>query len=135
MNKKRYISHKYVKCIDLEKSFKKKRIVRNVSLKVQSGQVVGLLVPNGAGKTTCFYMILGITHPDNGNIFINNEKITRYPLYKRSLKGLSYLPQVASIYKKLTVSQNIEAILVLKYGKSGLNKLKKPLLRKKGINL
>ena len=97
--------------------------------------MVGLLGPNGAGKTTCFYMILGITHPDKGNVFINNEKITRYPLYKRSQKGLAYLPQEASIFKKLTVSQNIEAILELKHGKSGLNNLKKPLSRKKEINL
>ena len=117
--------------IDLEKSFKKKRIVRKVSIEVKSGEVVGLLGPNGAGKTTCFYMILGITHPDNGDVFINDEKITRYPLYKRSLKGLAYLPQEASIFKKLTVSQNIEAILELKHGKSGLSKVKKTFIEEK----
>ena len=82
-----------------------------IDLKIRKGSIFGLLGPNGAGKTTCFYMILGITHPYNGDVFINNEKITRYPLYKRSVKGLSYLPQEASIFKKLTVSQNIEAIL------------------------
>ena len=132
MNKKNdTFSINTLSAIDLEKSFKKKRIVRNVSLEVKSGEVVGLLGPNGAGKTTCFYMILGITHPDNGNVFINNEKITRYPLYKRSLKGLSYLPQEASIFKKLTVSQNIEAILELKHGKSGLSKLKKTFIKEK----
>tara|TARA_B100000963_G_scaffold346502_1_gene351777 strand:+ start:90 stop:860 length:771 start_codon:yes stop_codon:yes gene_type:complete len=117
--------------IDLEKSFRKKQIVRKVSVEVKSGEVVGLLGPNGAGKTTCFYMILGITHPDSGNVFINNENITRYPLYKRSHKGLAYLPQEASIFKKMTVSQNIEAILELKHGKSGLNKLKKTFIKEK----
>ena len=74
------ISINTLSAVDLEKSFKKKRIVRKVSIEVKSGEVVGLLGPNGAGKTTCFYMILGITHPDNGNVFINDEKITRYPL-------------------------------------------------------
>ena len=116
---------------DLEKSFKGRKIVRKVSVSVRSGEVVGLLGPNGAGKTTCFCMILGITFPDNGDVFINEKKITKDPLYKRSLSGISYLPQEASIFRKLTVSQNIEAILELRSNKLNSEKTKKSNIKEK----
>ena len=116
---------------DLEKSFKGRKIVRKVSVTVRSGEVVGLLGPNGAGKTTCFCMILGITFPDNGDVFINEKKITKDPLYKRSLSGISYLPQEASIFRKLTVSQNIEAILELRSNKLNSEETKKSNIKEK----
>lgn len=116
---------------DLEKSFKGRKIVRKVSVSVRSGEVVGLLGPNGAGKTTCFCMILGITFPDNGDVFINEKKITKDPLYKRSLSGISYLPQEASIFRKLTVSQNIEAILELRSNKFSSEETKKSNIKEK----
>ena len=116
---------------DLEKSFKGRKIVRKVSVSVRSGEVVGLLGPNGAGKTTCFCMILGITFPDNGDVFINEKKITKDPLYKRSLSGISYLPQEASIFRKLTVSQNIEAILELRSNKLNSEETKKSNIKEK----
>ena len=116
---------------DLEKSFKGRKIVRKVSVSVRSGEVVGLLGPNGAGKTTCFCMILGITFPDNGDVFINEKKITKDPLYKRSLSGISYLPQEASIFRKLTVSQNIEAILELRSNKLNSKETKKSNIKEK----
>ena len=116
---------------DLEKSFKGRKIVRKVSVSVKSGEVVGLLGPNGAGKTTCFCMILGITFPDNGDVFINEKKITKDPLYKRSLSGISYLPQEASIFRKLTVSQNIEAILELRSNKLNSKETKKSNIKEK----
>ena len=116
---------------DLEKSFKGRKIVRKVSVSVRSGEVVGLLGPNGAGKTTCFCMILGITFPDNVDVFINEKKITKDPLYKRSLSGISYLPQEASIFRKLTVSQNIEAILELRSNKLNSEETKKSNIKEK----
>ena len=116
---------------DLEKSFKGRKIVRKVSVSVRSGEVVGLLGPNGAGKTTCFCMILGITFPDSGDVFINEKKITKDPLYKRSLSGISYLPQEASIFRKLTVSQNIEAILELRSAKFNSEETKKSNIKEK----
>ena len=116
---------------DLEKSLKGRKIVRKVSVSVRSGEVVGLLGPNGAGKTTCFCMILGITFPDNGDVFINEKKITKDPLYKRSLSGISYLPQEASIFRKLTVSQNIEAILELRSNKLNSEETKKSNIKEK----
>ena len=116
---------------DLEKSFKGRKIVRKVSVTVRSGEVVGLLGPNGAGKTTCFCMILGITFPDNGDVFINEKKITKDPLYKRYLSGISYLPQEASIFRKLTVSQNIEAILELRSNKLNSEETKKSNIKEK----
>lgn len=86
-------------------------MVRNATLKVNRGEVVGLLGPNGAGKTTSFYMMVGLTPPDRGEISLNGEKITGMPMYLRARKGISYLPQEASIFRKLTVEENIMAIL------------------------
>lgn len=99
----------------LKKSFGKKEAVRGVSLKVESGEVVGLLGPNGAGKTTTFYMITGIIKPDSGSIFLDDKNISSMPIYERAKLGLGYLPQEPSIFRKLTVRDNLKAVLEIKY--------------------
>lgn len=95
----------------LAKSYKGRNVIIDVSLSVHAGQIVGLLGPNGAGKTTCFYMIAGIVQPDRGTVYINNREISRLPMHKRAKAGLGYLPQEASVFRKLTVNENILAIL------------------------
>lgn len=95
----------------LVKAFKKRVVVNEVSLKVEKGEIVGLLGPNGAGKTTSFYMIVGLEHPDSGEVFVSDVNISHLPMYRRAELGISYLPQEASIFRKLTVTQNIMAIL------------------------
>lgn len=95
----------------LAKSYKGRQVVIDVSLTVENGQIVGLLGPNGAGKTTCFYMIAGIIRADRGQVFINDEDITHLPMHGRARRGLGYLPQEASVFRKLTVKDNILAIL------------------------
>ena len=96
---------------DLEKSYSKRRVVNSVSLNVKSGEVVGLLGPNGAGKTTTFYMTIGLVRPDKGKVLLDDEDITDLPMYQRARKGVGYLPQETSIFRKLTVKQNLMAIL------------------------
>lgn len=91
----------------LAKSYKKRQVVTDVNFKVESGQVVGLLGPNGAGKTTSFYMVVGIVSPDDGSIVLDEEDLTSLPMYKRARRGLSYLAQEPSIFRKLTVEENI----------------------------
>lgn len=98
---------------NLGKSFQKKPVVRSVSLQIQRGEAVGLLGPNGAGKTTCFYMISGLITPDYGKVLLNNKDITKLPIYKRAKAGIGYLPQEISIFRGMTVEQNIRAILAL----------------------
>ncbi|HBF07223.1 MAG: LPS export ABC transporter ATP-binding protein [Pseudomonadota bacterium] len=95
----------------LAKAYKKRQIIKDVSLQVESRQVVGLLGPNGAGKTTCFYMIVGLVPQDAGSVFIDDEDITALPMHGRALAGVGYLPQEPSIFRKLTVSENIMSIL------------------------
>lgn len=95
----------------LAKRFKTRRVVNDVSIEVNSGEVVGLLGPNGAGKTTSFYMVVGLIQADSGNIFLDNEDITPLPIHARARKGIGYLPQEASVFRKLTVEDNIMAIL------------------------
>jgi len=97
----------------LQKSYGKRLVVRDVSLQVACGEVVGLLGPNGAGKTTSFYMIVGLVPSDAGNIDINGNDVTSLPIHRRALLGLSYLPQEASVFRKLTVEENIRAVLEL----------------------
>jgi lipopolysaccharide export system ATP-binding protein len=96
---------------NLVKIYGKRRVVDDVSVKVTQGEIVGLLGPNGAGKTTSFYMITGLIRPDAGHIFLNEDDITNLPMYKRSRLGISYLPQEASIFRKLTVEENLLAIM------------------------
>ncbi|MCB1695754.1 MAG: LPS export ABC transporter ATP-binding protein [Halioglobus sp.] len=100
-----------LKASNLAKAYRGREVVQDVSLEVESGQVVGLLGPNGAGKTTCFYMIIGIIRADRGTITINNEDLTALTMHQRARRGIGYLPQEASIFRKLTVGDNIMAIL------------------------
>ncbi|GHD54027.1 lipopolysaccharide export system ATP-binding protein [Marinobacter persicus] len=96
---------------NLAKSYKQKKVVIDVSLEIRSGEIVGLLGPNGAGKTTCFYMIVGLVPSDHGRVTIDNKDITPLPMHGRARKGIGYLPQEASVFRKLTVRDNIMAIL------------------------
>ncbi|ABM26269.1 ABC transporter related [Shewanella sp. W3-18-1] len=96
---------------NLAKSYKNRQVVKDVSLTVKTGQVVGLLGPNGAGKTTTFYMVVGLVKSDKGHIFIDNDDLTADPMHLRARKGIGYLPQEASIFRKLTVHDNIMAVL------------------------
>lgn len=98
----------------LAKSYKGRQVVRDVSISVNSGQIVGLLGPNGAGKTTCFYMIVGLVHADRGQIRIDDTPVTGLPIHARAKLGLGYLPQDSSIFRNLTVEQNIMAILEMR---------------------
>lgn len=99
---------------DLSKSYRGRRAVNDLNLYVGTGEIVGLLGPNGAGKTTTFYMIVGMIRPDKGEIILDNEDIGQLPMYKRALRGISYLPQEPSIFRKLTVRDNLRAILEIK---------------------
>jgi lipopolysaccharide export system ATP-binding protein len=103
------VSH--LKCEDLTKTFHRRKVVDGVSLEAWGGEVVGLLGPNGAGKTTIFYMIVGLYRPNGGKIFLNGEELTGLPMYVRARKGISYLPQEPSVFRKLTVEENLMAIL------------------------
>ena len=98
---------------NLQKRYGSRTVVKDVSLAVESGEVVGLLGPNGAGKTTCFYMVVGLVPLDAGNIFLNGTSIAHLPIHRRARLGLSYLPQEASVFRKLTVEENVRAVLEL----------------------
>src|SRR5690242_13851545 len=95
----------------ISKTYRGRRVVADVSVAVQQGEVVGLLGPNGAGKTTSFYMIVGLISPDSGRILVDDDDITELPMYRRARRGISYLPQEASVFRKLTVEENLRAIL------------------------
>jgi len=112
-NPKLIIKNNGLVVTNLGKSFQKRPVVRSVSLQIQRGEAVGLLGPNGAGKTTCFYMISGLITPDYGKVLLNNKDITKMPIYKRARAGIGYLPQEISIFRGMTVEQNIRAILAL----------------------
>jgi|TARA_B110000305_G_C19388752_1_gene613656 lipopolysaccharide export system ATP-binding protein len=96
---------------DLVKKYRSRTVVKGVSVEVNQGEIVGLLGPNGAGKTTSFYMIVGLVKPNGGQIFLDNQNITKLPMYKRAQLGIGYLPQEASVFRKLTVEDNIKAVL------------------------
>jgi lipopolysaccharide export system ATP-binding protein len=114
----------------LNKKYKSREVVKDVSLEVRRGEIVGLLGPNGAGKTTSFYMIVGLISADNGHIFLDDHDITKLPVHARARLGMSYLPQEASIFRKLSVAQNIMAILELRtdLSKSERNRMLEQLL-------
>src|SRR5271167_983581 len=95
----------------ISKTYRGRRVVDDVTVHVKQGEVVGLLGPNGAGKTTSFYMIVGLISPDSGRILVDDEDITDLPMYQRAHRGISYLPQEASIFRKMTVEENLMAIL------------------------
>ncbi len=102
-----------LRAASLKKRYRKRVVVHDVSLSLKSGEVVGLLGPNGAGKTTTFYMIVGLVAADGGDIFIDDQNITHQPIHRRAHLGLGYLPQEASIFRRLTVTENIQAVLEL----------------------
>jgi len=96
---------------NIKKSYKKRDVVKGITVEVNQGEIVGLLGPNGAGKTTSFYMIVGLVKPDSGKVFLDDKEITKMPMYKRSQMGVGYLPQEVSVFRKLSVEDNIMAIL------------------------
>jgi lipopolysaccharide export system ATP-binding protein len=119
---------------NLSKTYNGKHVVRSVSLNIESNTVVGLLGPNGAGKTTTFYLTIGLVKPDGGHVFLDEEDITNYPMYLRARRGVGYLPQETSIFRKLTVKQNILAILeTLPISKTEQNDRASTLLDELGI--
>lgn len=109
----RISSSKQLGAYDLSKTYSGREVVRKVSLHVNQGEVVGLLGPNGAGKTTTFYMVVGLVRPDRGEICLNGQDITPLPMYRRARRGISYLPQEPSIFRRMTVEENILAMLEL----------------------
>jgi len=119
---------------NLIKTYNERRVVNSISFGVESGEVVGLLGPNGAGKTTTFYMTIGMIKPDKGQVFLDDEDITDCPMYLRARKGVGYLPQEASIFRKLTTKQNIMAILeTLSISRSEREERANKLLKELGI--
>ncbi len=102
-----------LKASNLKKRYKSRTVVQDVSIEVQSGEVVGLLGPNGAGKTTCFYMMVGLVRLDGGRIFLDDNDISRFPIHRRARLGLSYLPQEMSVFRRMTVQENVQAVLEL----------------------
>jgi len=100
-----------LKATELHKTYAGREVVSGVNLEVHSGQVIGLLGPNGAGKTTSFYMVVGLAKPDSGKVFLDEKDITDLPMYRRARSGISYLPQEASVFRKLTVAENLLAII------------------------
>ena len=103
-----------LRAVRLKKQYKSRTVVKDVSLEVESGEVVGLLGPNGAGKTTCFYMMVGLAAVDGGELYLDDRSLTHMPIHRRARLGLSYLPQEASIFRRLTVAENIKAVLELR---------------------
>ena len=104
------MNNRGLKALDLNKSYQGRRVIHEVNLELQRGEVVGLLGPNGAGKTTTFYIIVGLISPDNGQVRLNGEEITGLPMYQRARSGISYLPQEPSVFRKLTVEENLQSI-------------------------
>jgi lipopolysaccharide export system ATP-binding protein len=105
------MNEKTLRSVDLIKVYKNRKVVNKASVQVSKGEIVGLLGPNGAGKTTTFYMIVGMIRPDRGKVYLDNTEITKVPMYKRARMGIGYLPQEASIFRRLSVEDNLMAIL------------------------
>jgi lipopolysaccharide export system ATP-binding protein len=120
---------------NLVKKYKQRTVVDHVSIEVSQGEIVGLLGPNGAGKTTTFYMTVGLIKPNEGEIYLDDEKITRLPMYKRAQSGIGYLAQEASVFRKLTVEDNIKAVLEMtKLSKQDQSAKLESLLEEFGLN-
>ena len=113
-----------LRIIDIHKQYNKRQVVKGISLYLSRGEVVGLLGPNGAGKTTVFSMIVGLTRPTSGQIFLGDQEITGFPMYQRARIGMSYLPQEPSIFQKLTVAENVLAVLEARGGAAYQNQEK-----------
>ena len=101
----------HLRASNLAKSYQNRQVVKGISIEVKRGEIVGLLGPNGAGKTTTFYMIVGLTRPDEGQVHLGGDDLTRCPMHQRAKKGISYLPQEPSVFRKLTVEENVVAVL------------------------
>ena len=124
-----------LKTESINKSYKGRHVVKDVSLNVKKGEIVGLLGPNGAGKTTSFYMIVGLIKPDVGNVYLNQTEITKTPMYKRAKMGIGYLPQEVSVFRKLSVEDNIQAILEMTSLSKKEQKIKlEELIQEFGLN-
>src|SRR6056300_1972336 len=100
-----------LKALNIEKAYKGRKVVKGISLEVSQGEIVGLLGPNGAGRTTSFYMIVGLIKPNDGSIFLDDQEITKDPMYRRAQQGIGYLAQEASVFRKLSVEENILSVL------------------------
>ena len=123
-----------LKAANLVKSYKGRRVVNDVTLRIRQGEVVGLLGPNGAGKTTTFYILVGLTSPDQGQVFLDDREITDLPMYLRARNGISYLPQEPSVFRKLSVDDNILAILeTLPYNRKQRRKRLDGLIEELGL--
>ena len=119
----------------IEKAYKGRKVVKGISLEVSQGEIVGLLGPNGAGKTTSFYMIVGLIKPNNGSIFLNDQEISKFPMYKRAQLGIGYLAQEASVFRKLSVEDNILSVLQMtELSKSAQKEKMESLLEEFGLN-
>ncbi|HET7360443.1 MAG TPA: LPS export ABC transporter ATP-binding protein [Salinimicrobium sp.] len=119
----------------LVKSYKGREVVKGISIEVNQGEIVGLLGPNGAGKTTCFYMIVGLVKPKSGRIFLDKENITKFPMYKRAQYGIGYLAQEASVFRKLSIEDNIMSVLELtKLSKKERHLKMESLIEEFGLN-
>ena len=116
---------------NLVKTYKKRSVVKGISVEVNQGEIVGLLGPNGAGKTTSFYMIVGLIKPNNGAIFLNDQEITKFPMYKRAQQGIGYLAQEASVFRKLSVEENILSVLQM----TDLSKTRRKMTFKVSYNI
>lgn len=124
-----------LKALSIEKSYRGRKVVSGISLEVNQGEIVGLLGPNGAGKTTSFYMIVGLVKPNGGNIYLDDKEITSYPMYQRAQNGIGYLAQEASVFRKLSVEDNILSVLQLtKLSKKEQNQKMEELLEEFGLN-
>ncbi len=124
-----------IKTLNISKSYRGVVVVKGVSVNLKKGEIVGLLGPNGAGKTTTFDMIVGLISPDSGDVFHNNQKITALPMYKRSKMGIGYLPQEVSVFRKLSVEDNIKAILEMsKFSKEEQKNKLEDLINEFGLN-
>ena len=119
----------------IEKSYKGRKVVKGISLELNQGEIVGLLGPNGAGKTTSFYMIVGLIKPNDGSIYLDNQEITKFPMYRRAQSGIGYLAQEASVFRKLSVENNILSVLQMTNLPKDLQKDKmESLLEEFGLN-
>ena len=124
-----------LRALSIEKSYRGRKVVSGISLEVNQGEIVGLLGPNGAGKTTSFYMIVGLVKPNGGNIYLNETEITSYPMYRRAQNGIGYLAQEASVFRKLSVEDNILSVLQLtSLSKKEQNQKMEDLLEEFGLN-
>ena len=121
--------------LNIEKSYKGRKVVKGIYLDVSQGEIVGLLGPNGAGKTTSFYMIVGLIKPNNGSIYLDDQEITKFPMYRRAQEGIGYLAQEASVFRKLSVEDNIMSVLQMTSHSKAVQKEKmESLLEEFGLN-